>query len=220
MFIGHFGAGMMAKKIDSRPSLGTLFIAAQFIDLLWPLLIFFGVEKVQIEPGNTEFTPLNFVYYPFSHSLFGVAVWAILFGAVYFLFRKNLKSSIVIASLVLSHWFLDLLTHRPDLPLVPWLDFKVGLGLWNSIPFTIIVELSIFLLGAYFYFISTKAKNKIGSIALWSLLVFFIVVYFMNIFSPPPPTSRAIAYAGFSMWLFVAWAYWIDRNREIINSNN
>lgn len=89
MFIGHFGAGLAAKKIDHRPSLGTLFIAAQWIDLIWPIFLLLGLEKVQIEPGNTAFTPLNFIYYPFTHSLLGVIIWSFLIGGLYYFFKKK-----------------------------------------------------------------------------------------------------------------------------------
>ena len=94
MFIAHFGTGFAAKKIVHRTSLGTLFLAAQFIDLIWPILLLFGIEKVVIDPGNTAVTPLNFVHYPVTHSLFGVLIWAILFGIVYYLIKKNVKASI------------------------------------------------------------------------------------------------------------------------------
>ena len=206
--------GFAAKKIDNRPSLGTIFMATQFIDLLWPVFLIFRIEQVKIVSSNNPFTTLDFIYYPFSHSLFAAVFWALVFGLVYFLIKKNLKGSILLGGLVVSHWFLDLLTHVPDLPLVPWSDFKVGLGLWNSVPFAIIVELIIFIIGFYLYLKATKAKNKKGSIGLWSLLVFFIIVYFINIISPPPPSTDAIGYAGLSLWLFVIWAYWIDRNRN------
>ena len=214
MFIGHFGVGLAAKKVDSRPSLGTLFIASQFIDLLWPIFLLLGIEKVQIEPGNTAVTPLNFISYPYSHSLFGVLIWAILLAAVYYSLKKNFRTSLLLGLLVLSHWILDLFTHRPDLQLLPWSDFKVGLGLWNSVALTIIVEGLIFILGAYFYLSATKSENKKGSYSLWSLLIFLTLIYIMNIVGTPPPDINAIAIAGLFQWLIVAWGYWIDRNRS------
>lgn len=220
MFIGHFGVGLAAKKLDNRPSLGTLFLAAQWIDLLWPLFLLLGLEKVKIDPGNTAFTPLDFIYYPFTHSLLGVIIWALLVGGVYYLFKKNLKGSLLLGGLVLSHWILDLITHRPDLPIAPGLELKVGFGLWNSVAFTIIVEGLIFVGGAYLYLKSTRAMNKKGSIALWGLIIFLAVVYVINVFGPPPPGEEPIAYAGFLMWLFVIWGYWIDKNRESIISKN
>ena len=218
MFIGHFGTGLAAKKIDSKPSLGTLFIASQFIDLLWPVFLLLGIEKVQIEPGNTAVTPLNFISYPYSHSSFGVLVWAILFGAIYYMLKKNFRTTLLLGLLVLSHWILDLFTHRPDLQLLPWSDFKVGFGLWNSVVFTIIIEGLIFIIGAYFYLSVTKSKNKKGSYGLWSLLTFLTLIYVMNIIGTPPSDTNAIAIAGLFQWLIVAWGYWIDRNRSAVQN--
>ena len=217
MFIGHFGMGFAAKKIDHHLSLGTLFLAAQFIDLLWPIFLLVGLERVKVEPGNTPFTPLNFIYYPFSHSLLSVFLWAIVLGLIYFLLRKNLKNSVVLGVLVMSHWILDLITHRPDLPLSPWTEVKVGLGLWNSITLTMLIEGLIFLAGAYLYLKTTRAKNKQGTISLWSLFLFLIVVYLLNIFGSPPPSEKPIAIIGLLQWLIVAWGYWIDKNRNVNN---
>jgi len=213
MFIGHYGVALGAKKINNAPSLGTLFLAAQFIDLLWPVFLLIGIEKVKVEPGNTAFTPLNFVSYPFSHSLFFVLIWAILFGLVYYFIKKNLKNSLLLGGLVLSHWFLDLFVHQPDLQILPWDKLRVGFGLWNSVILTIIVEGLIFIIGSYLFIKSTKAKNKIGNIGIWSLLIFLAVIYCINIFSTPPPSEIAIAIAGLAMWLIVAGAYWVDQNR-------
>ncbi|MBU1095995.1 MAG: metal-dependent hydrolase [Bacteroidetes bacterium] len=217
MFIGHFGLGLAAKKIDSKPSLGTMFLASQFIDLLWPTFLLLGIETVKVEPGNTAFTPLNFSFYPFSHGLFSVIIWAILFGGVYYFFKKSIKSSIILGALVLSHWILDLFTHIPDLPILPWSEFKVGFGLWNSVLFTVIVEGFIFAAGSYLYLTSTKAENKKGSIGLWSLLGFLIIIYISNLAGSPPPDQLAIAIVGQSQWLLIIWAYWIDRNRGSVN---
>ncbi|MFA5803033.1 MAG: metal-dependent hydrolase [Melioribacteraceae bacterium] len=118
-------------------------------------------------------TPLNFISYPYSHSLFGVFVWAILLGAIYYMLKKNFRTSLLLRLLVLSHWILDLFTHRPDLQLLPWSDFKMGFGLWNSVVLTIIIEGFIFILGAYFYMHATKPENKKGSYGLWSFFDLF-----------------------------------------------
>jgi membrane-bound metal-dependent hydrolase YbcI (DUF457 family) len=131
MFIGHFGVGMAAKPAARRTSLGTLFLACQFLDLLWPTLVLLGIEKVEVAPGATRLTPLEFVYYPFSHSLLAALVWSALFGLVYFVIRRDPKGSLVCAALVTSHWLLDVLVHKPDLPLSPGSTVKIGLGLWN-----------------------------------------------------------------------------------------
>jgi membrane-bound metal-dependent hydrolase YbcI (DUF457 family) len=119
MFIGHFGVGFGAKSIAPKVSLGTLFLAAQLLDLLWPTLLLLGIERVQIVPGVTTVTPLLFEHYPVSHSLLAVAGWAALTGCVYLLLRRERKAALVLAALVISHWALDALVHQPDLPLYP-----------------------------------------------------------------------------------------------------
>ncbi len=216
MFIGHFGVGFAAKRAIPKTSLGTLLLASQFIDLLWPFFLIFGIETVVIDPGNTAFTPLDFIYYPFSHSLLGVLIWALLFGAVYYLIKRDLKSSLVLGILVLSHWILDFITHRPDLPLFFGGDSPlVGLGLWNSIIGTVIIESLIFIVGVYLYFAVTKAKNKAGTYSLWSLLIFFIIIYLSNLFGPPPESAEAVGYVSLAQWILIFWAYWIDRNRSV-----
>jgi hypothetical protein len=213
MFIGHFGAGLAAKAIDPKPSLGTLFMASQFLDLLLPILLLTGIEKVEIDPGNTAVTPLNFVDYPISHGLLWVVFWAVLFGGTYYLIRKNIKTALIAAGLVLSHFVLDLVSHRPDLALTPWGDARFGFGLWNSKAATVLVEGAIFLLGVWFYTRATTASNKVGHYSLWALVAFLSLMYVANLTGPPPPSTQAFAYVGLSQWLLVGWAYWIDRNR-------
>lgn len=213
MFIGHFGVGFAAKKVSSRPSLGTLFLAAQFIDLLWPVLLLLGIERVAVQPGITVVTPFDFQYYPISHSLLAAGVWGVVVGGIYFALRKDRQGAVWLGLLVLSHWLLDFLSHRPDLPLAPGAA-KVGLGLWNSLPATLIVEGLIFTVGVYLYQKTTRPKNKTGSIALWSLVGFLVIIYLGNIFGPPPESVEALPVVGMAQWLLVAWGYWVDRNRE------
>lgn len=215
MFIGHFALGLAAKKAAPAASLGTLFLAAQFVDLLWPSLVLAGIERVEIDPGNTAFTPLNFVFYPISHSLVAVVFWASAFAMAYVMIRRNAVAAVTVGLLVLSHWILDLLTHRPDLPLVPGGQVFVGLGLWNSFVWTLIVETALFALGIWLYLRTTAAKNRTGVWAFWGLIGFLGVMHFANAFGPPPPSETAIAVAGHAMWLIVLWGYWIDRNRTL-----
>lgn len=216
MFIGHFGAGFAAKRVDKKISLGTLFLASQFIDLLWPILLLLGLESVKIESGNTAVTPLNFISYPISHSMFGVIIWGILFGIVYYLIKKTLRGSILLGILVFSHWLLDLLTHRPDLQLFPWSDYKVGFGLWNSFYGTVIVEGLIFTAGVFIFYKVSKLQSKSKKILFWSLVIFLTAVYIMNLFGPPPPSEGPIAFVGLTQWLLIAWAYCIDRSPKTI----
>jgi len=214
MFIGHFGVGLASKKVNPRIKLGTLFLAAQLIDLIWPLFLILGIEHVRVDPGNTAVTPFDFYYYPFTHSLLGVAFWAILTGLIFYLIRKSLKGSILLGVLVISHWVLDFIAHGPDLPLTPGSDTFLGLGLWNSFYGSLIVELAIFAMGMIFYLITTRAKDKTGRYAFWGLAAFLLVITFNNFYGPPPPDSPyMIGAVGILMWLFIPWGYWIDRHR-------
>ena len=214
MFAGHFGLGFAGKAVDRKLSLGTLFMASQFIDLLWPTLLLLGLETVRIAPGITRITPLDFAHYPISHSLAAVTGWAILFGGIYYLLRRNAGGAALCAILVVSHWILDALTHRPDLPLAPGTDFRVGLGLWNFPPAAVAVELLIFGAGLFLYARATRALNRSGSVGFWALAAFLLVIYFGSIFGPPPPDVRTLAWSGQAQWLLVGWAYWLDRHRE------
>jgi hypothetical protein len=214
MFIGHFGVAFGSKKIAPRVSLGTMILAAQLLDLVWPLLLLLGIEHVRIDPGNTAYTPLEFYDYPITHSLFMVLIWSLLFGGVYFGLKRRLKGAIVVGCGVLSHWVLDFLTHRPDLPIVPWAQSFAGLGLWNSIPATIIVEWAIFVGGVGLYAMTTRPLDRTGRYAFWGLVAFLVVTAIASMTGPPPPSVDAIAYTSLLLWLLVPWGYWIDRHRE------
>src|SRR5205814_4956976 len=133
VFIGHFAVAFAAKRAAPTVSLGTWFIACELVDLIWPLFLLFGVETVMITPGITAFTPLDFVSYPWTHSLLMCAVWALGFAVLYWLLRRALLAAALIGAVVLSHWFLDAIVHRPDLPLAPGSHLKIGLGLWHSV---------------------------------------------------------------------------------------
>ncbi len=220
MFIGHFGVGLGAKKPAPRISLGTLFLAAQFLDLLWPTFLLLGWEHVSIQPGNTVLTPLDFSYFPFSHSLAMALVWSILFGLVYFIIKRDYKASVVVGLCVVSHWFLDVLVHRPDLPFFPGNSPEVGFALWNYPVIEVTLESLIFIIGLLLYLNATKAKNKIGSIAFWALILFLVFIYLSNLFGPPPTSVKAIAWAAESQWILVAWAYWVDKNRTSRKQNH
>src|SRR5262245_23998808 len=118
MFIGHFALGFGAKRLSPAVSLGTLFLACQLADLIWPTLVLLGVERLAIDPGNTAFTPLNFISYPYSHSLVALVLWGVLLGGLFVVTgRAALSTGVLIAALVVSHWVLDFISHRPDMPL-------------------------------------------------------------------------------------------------------
>ena len=218
MFISHFAVGLSAKAARPTVSLGILFLAAQLLDLLWPTFLLLGIETVEIKPGISVVTPLDFTSYPISHSLVMAIVWGVLFGTIYWMIRKNMVDSFILLLGVVSHWILDWMVHIPVLPLYPGNSPKVGLGLWNSLLGTQLVEGILFTMGIFFYLRSTRAKDKKGVFSFWSLIVFLLVIHVTNLFGPPPPDAKAIAWVGQAQWLIVAWGFWIDRNRVAVQA--
>ncbi len=218
MFIGHYAVAFAAKKAVPKVSLGTLFLAGQFLDLLWPAFLLIGIEHVRIDPGNTPFTPLDFYDYPISHSLVAALVWSLLLAAAFYMLRRQLLGSVIIGGLVFSHWVLDFVSHRPDLPLGFWNDVKLGLGLWNSVPATIAVEVLLFLIGIFLYARTTQPSDRVGSYSFWILIGVLSLIYLANVFGPPPSDTTEIAIASNGLWLFIFWAYWVDKHRNVRSS--
>lgn len=214
MFLGHIAVGLASKKISPRLSLGTLLLSVQFIDLLWPVMLILGLEKVEIVPGITAFTPLDFKSYPITHSLLMVVIWGLAFGFVYFLFRRHLLNAVLLGFGVVSHWLLDLLTHRPDLPLAPGVPTVVGLGVWNFFWLSLVLESLLYVIGISLYLTVSRPKDRTGTYSFWSLILLLGAIFIANAFGPPPPNVNAIAYAGLALWLLPLWGYWIERHRE------
>jgi len=213
MFLGHFGLAFAAKRLAPRTSLGTLGAASQWVDLVWPVLVLAGIEHVQVDPGNTAYTPLAFVHYPWTHSLLMSLAWALAFGLLYGIATGKRRGAVVAAVLVASHWVLDWMTHRPDLPVSPWSRGRHGLGLWNSVAATVMVEGAIFAGGVLLYATGTRARKRAGNVVLWSLVGFLVAMAIANQFTVPPD-EWAVAAGTFSMWLLVLWMAWADRLRQ------
>ena len=214
MFIGHFATAYAAKRIAPRTSLGTLFAAAQLPDLVWPWLVLAGAERATIAPGDTAFTPLRFDSYPISHSLLTVVAWGAAFGALHFWRRRRLLDALVLAALAVGHWFLDFVSHRPDMPLWPG-GPRLGLGLWNSVPATIVVELLMLASGLWLALSATRARDRLGRWGFVSLAALLLLLYAANVTSPPPPSMEAVGWAGaIGGLVFWALAAWVDRHRE------
>jgi membrane-bound metal-dependent hydrolase YbcI (DUF457 family) len=214
MLLGHYGVALAAKRYAPRTSLGTLILAAQLLDLIWPLFLLAGWERVHIVPGLMKASPFDFEHYPFSHSLLMALVWGALLGGGYHIFRRYPRGAAAIAVAVVSHWFLDLPMHRPDLPLWPGSSTKLGLSLWNSIGATIVIELGLLAAGVVIYVGVTRPRDNMGTRALAALVAVLLLIFFSSFFTPPPTSERAVAVVSLALWLFVPWGYWIDRNRE------
>lgn len=219
MFIGHYAVALAAKPVARRAPLWALVLAVQWPDLLWPILLLTGVEQVRIDPGNTAFTPLDFVHYPVSHSLALDLLWGALLGA-FFLWRlRDGRAALVLGLSVVSHWVLDWVTHRPDMPLWPGGPL-VGLELWRSVPATVVTEAVLLALGVLLYLRATRVVDRTGRWAFWGLIAFLVVAYAGNLGGSPPPSVAALAWVALSLWLLVPWAAWIDRHRVAAGSGS
>jgi hypothetical protein len=214
VFIGHNAVAFAAKRVAPRASLGILMAGVMLVDLIWPIFLMLGVEHVRIQRGATRFTPLDFIDYPWTHSLVMGIAWGVLFGGGYFAVTRYGRGAIVAGGCVLSHWFLDLIVHRPDLPLFPGGGPKLGLGLWNSPPATIVIESAMFAAGILIYRDTTKAVDRIGSIVFWAFVAALAAIYIANAGGSPPPGPRALEWFALAAWLLPFWAAWFDRHRE------
>ncbi len=218
MFIGHYAVGLAGRAAwrerPAAPSLGTWFMAVQWLDLVWPLGVLSGIERVRVAGGDNPFLALEFVHYPWSHSLLLAALWAALFAGVYRWRTGNGRTALWLGGGVFSHWVLDLIVHVPDLPLYPGSEVKLGLGLWRSVPGTLALEFALFVAAATFYLRATRPLDAIGRLACWALLAFLVLGYAGSLFGPPPPSLVALGVTTLVfLWVLVAWAYWIDRHR-------
>jgi hypothetical protein len=214
MFLGHFATAYAAKRLAPRTSLGTLFGAAQLPDVVWPVLVLTGIEKATIAPGDTAFTPLRFDSYPVSHSLLTVAAWGAVFGAVHFWRKRRPLDALVLAALDVTHWVLDFVSHRPDMPLWPG-GPRLGLGLWSSVSATVVVELLMFAAGLSLALSATRARDRIGRWGFVGLAALLLLIYAANATSPPPPSMEAVGWAGLlGALLLLGLGVWVDRHRE------
>lgn len=215
MFIGHFAVGFAAKRFAPRSSEAVLLAAPLLADILWPVFLLLGWEQVRIDPGNTRFTPFDFVSYPWSHSLLMLCVWATAFGAIYYGITRYWPGAIAIWIGVVSHWVLDWVTHRPDMPIYPG-GPRYGLGLWNSIAGTMVVELLMFAVGVWIYAQATSAQDRVGRYAFIGYVVLLLVIYIANSFGPAPDGVTEVAWAALALpVVFLPWAWWFDRHRKL-----
>jgi hypothetical protein len=214
MHVGHFAAGFIGKRIEPQLSVGTLVLASVLADLLSGLFVFVGLEEVNLTTGRgaaNYFEPINIAL---SHSLLALVLWGALFGGAYFAWRRNLRGAILIFALVVAHWFLDVIAHKPVMPLAPGTTWKFGLGLWTNIPATLVVEGGLWVLAVVFYLRGTRAKNRLAFFVFWPVVLLLTLLWYNNIAGAPPPEGRinfAVSFVYFS--LVVAWAYWINRLR-------
>ena len=230
MFIGHFALGYAAKRWAPSLSLAALFAAALFADLLWPVLVALGIEQVRIAPGITASTPLEFISYPYSHSLLTLTLFGAAFGWAVRLRASRDAAPItavaptapvahvapgtIVFLLVISHWVLDVVTHIPDLPLYPG-GPKFGLGLWNFVTATLVTETVMFAAGVWIYARATTPRDRIGTWAFAGVTAFLFAGFLVNANGTPPPSVTALWVMAISLGAFTLWLSWFaDRHRR------
>jgi hypothetical protein len=217
MFLGHLAVGLAAKRAAPQVSLAAWFMAVQLVDLIWPLFLLLGLEHVRITPGITAFTPLDFYDYPLTHSLAAAAIWAALFAGLWLVKRQLPRfrtpragaAAMLLAACVLSHWVLDVVSHRPDMPVLPNGPY-LGLGLWYSVPATLVVELTMFAAALALYVRGRYPGAK--RVSFWLLIALVVAAYFAAAFGPPPPDVATLAWSALTMWIIIPWARWADRD--------
>ena len=210
MFVGHLAVALAAKRAAPRVNLGWLMAGVTALDLIWPVLVIAGVERVRIAPGATAFTPLVFEHYPWSHSLVMAVVWGIVLVAIA-RWRGVRASALLLIALVASHWVLDYVTHAPDMPLWPGESPRYGLALWNSIPGTLIVEGAMWLIAIVLYLQIHPLRTTGRKITFWALVAVCTVMWATSPWSPPPPSERALGWFALIGWIVVPWAAAADR---------
>jgi len=213
VFLGHIAVGFATKRAAPRTSLGLLMTAPMLADLVWPIFLLLGVEHVRIDPGNTPVTPLDFVSYPWSHSLLMLTLWGLALAGVYWWRTRYRAGAMWLGIGVVSHWVLDAVSHRADMPLWPG-GPKVGLGLWYSMPATVMVESAMLAAGLAIYLGATRMNNVWGRVSLWSFVGLIVLAYVGALTGGPPPDSETLARFALVSWIFVPWAWWIEQTRR------
>ncbi|MEK6678297.1 MAG: hypothetical protein AABY39_02655 [Nitrospirota bacterium] len=221
MFIGHYGIALAAKKVDKNISLGFLFFATQFADILFFLFVLLGIEKMSFAPGITKVSPLDFTYYPYSHGLAASFIWTGLFFVVSKIApsksdsNKN-KIALAMGATVLSHFLLDAIVHRADLPLLGGDSYKIGLGLWNYVFASFLIELLILLSGLWMYLKSTKGATFVGKYGMIIFSAFVTTVWMASLLTPTPSDFNIKGFAIFGLLfqlIVIGIVSWLDRSR-------
>ena len=218
VFIGHYSAALALKSVDSKISLGWLFIGVQLVDIVFFPLAYLGIEKFNIIPNFTESTHFELEFMPYTHGLIGSIVWALLAYFLYQLIAAKTPNRNKLAGLmglaVLSHWFLDLLMHTPDLPLLGDDSLKLGFGLWNNAEMTFIIEAILILAALWLYLRSTTSGSSAGKFAMLSFVMVLIFINIVNVFGPPPDSKiEVILSAMTAYFIFAGIAFWLDKKR-------
>lgn len=215
MFAGHLAIGLTGKRIEPKISLGSWMLAALLADLLVFPLLMAGIERFHALPGVATNRMVGDI--PYSHSLLMDLVWAGLFAGAYLAGRRYWRGAWLLFAAVLSHWALDFISHRPDMQLAPGVPTKLGLGLWNSSPATLVVEGGFWIIAVIVYVRATKPTGRAGRYAFWIGVAFFTLAWYGNISAGLDPNPMRAGLSGLIFFsLIVAWACWINRLRPVV----
>jgi len=213
LFIGHYAVGFASKKLSPSTSLGLLILASLWLDIVWPFFVLSGIERAKIVPGITRVMPVDLEYYPFSHSLLAAGLWAMAFSGIYWFFYRRLWASLLLGIGVVSHWVLDLISHRPDLPLTFFGSQRLGLSLWNYPVPAFVLEFIIFAGSFSLYIADTRPLNAVGKFGIWfyaAILLGLFTVPFLGII---PRNLHVVVISGLFLFALIPIAHWLDRNR-------
>jgi hypothetical protein len=216
MFVGHYGPSFAIKSLRPATPLWVLFIAVQLVDVAWGVLILLGVERARIVPGITASNPLDLYYMPYTHSLVAAIFWSVAVALFVWLFPRvaTRAAAVWVGVAVFSHWVLDLLVHRPDLPVYDD-TMKVGLGLWNYPAVALALEAGLLFGGMILYLRETEPINAIGRVGLPVFGVVMLAIQSYIFFGPPPASPAAAAITALvSYVVFAALAEWLARQRK------
>jgi hypothetical protein len=217
MFIGHFAPALVAATHKDAPSLPVLFVAAQLVDWVFFGLVLAGVEAFRIVPGFSEVSPMDLYHMPYTHSLAGGMIFATLFGMALTFWTKNGAGAAIAAAVVLSHWFLDLLVHMPDLTLAG-MPPKLGFGLWDHKIIEMPLEI-VLTMAALAYYAAKRGGWRMPVIGLGAIL---LVLQGIDWFGEKPSEvgTSMILLAWFAFAAATVAAWWADRGATRIVEGN
>ena len=217
MFAGHYAVAFGLKRAEPRISLGALFIAVQLVDILWGGTLILGWEHARVVPGYLAAGPIEFLDYPITHSLVAGIGWAAALALIYYSLpttnvTHHWRASLIVGLAVLSHWPLDVLMHAPDLPLAGNTSTKVGLGLWRSVPLTLLIELGLLAVGVALYATLHSRRHPVRPLRLATLVTVIVALYLSSFLGTPPDDMRLIgAVASLGCLALAGIAWWADR---------
>lgn len=225
MFIGHYGPAFIAATSRRSPRLGSLFIAAQLVDISFFSLLLLGVEHMRLVPGATKMNPMDLYDMPWTHSLVGALGWSAGFALLLWLWRRNTMAALIGGAVVLSHWLLDLLVHRPDLT-IAGSPPPLGLGLWNHPGIEIPLELALAFGGLAWFAARTRGRDWQGHVSIVALAVALAAFQAINWLAAQPatmvdPAPSTVPVTGlFAYAVLAAIAWWVGIARPIRASTN